>query len=291
MRGEMQNAVFAEFPTERQPPVSRKVQCSKPFGSRQKSGDRLGLLTAEKQSSETLYAGVRRRPFNITDNLRRRRAAPRAPGQVRPLNCFFLRSGFKSHSPVLAAENRVSQNGQRVWGGGSPGSDPPQRRQHRSRRQCDNLVIGDQRDEGDGATGRWGDGEWFSFSPCLPVSLSRYRPVAPSPRRPVFSRSPALGLGQYAEGYVLQYAVADDQQAFFAEFSRHRAEDHLAQFDGGLIEFRFLSGLSRVFLLKGFTVRRLIAGSEQFLNAASGLIDFLSLKKRIAVDRIRGDQP
>ena len=104
-------------------------------------------------------------------------------------------------------------------------------------------MIGDQGDVGDVATWRRGDGEWFSFSSRLPV----------------FSRPPALRFGQYAEGYVLQYAVADDQQAFLAEFSRDRAEDHLAQFGRGLIEFGLLPGLPSVLLLNRFAFMRLIA--------------------------------
>jgi hypothetical protein len=47
----------------------------------------------------------------------------------------------------------------------------------------------------------------------------------------------------------LQNSVADNQQAFIAEFSRHRAEDHLAQFSRGLIEFSFLPELPRMLLL------------------------------------------
>src|SRR5262249_1013604 len=128
--GEMQNAVFAEFPTQRQTPVGRKVQSFKPLGSRQQSGDRLGLLAAEKQSSENLYAGVCRRPFNVSNDFYRRRAAARVPALLRPLKWFDLRSGIKSHPHILAAEDRVGQNSQRVWGGRATGSDPPQRSQH-----------------------------------------------------------------------------------------------------------------------------------------------------------------
>src|SRR5215475_8411153 len=111
-----------------------------------------------------------------------------------------------------------------------------------------------------------------SLSPCLLVSLSS-----------------ALGIVEYAERDVLQYAVPDDQQAFFAEFPRHRAEDHLAQFSRGLIEFGFLPGLSRMLLLKRFTVRRLIARCQQFLDAPRGLIDFLDMRKAVTADRVRGD--
>src|SRR5262245_47406485 len=76
-----------------------------------------------------------------------------------------------------------------------------------------------------------------------------------SPRLPV-SRSHALRLGQYAERDVLQYAIANNQQAFIAELSRHRTEDHLAQFSGGPIELGFLPGFPRMFLLERFSVRR-----------------------------------
>ena len=56
----------------------------------------------------------------------------------------------------------------------------------------------------------------------------------------------------------MQYAIANDQQAFSAELPSDRAEDHLAQFSGGPIELGFLPGLPRVFLLERFTVRRLV---------------------------------
>src|SRR5499426_3509098 len=113
-----------------------------------------------------------------------------------------------------------------------------------------------------------------SPSPCLLVSLSL-----------------AIRRGEYAERDVLQYAVADNQQAFIAEFSRDRAQDHPAQFLRGLIEFGFPHGLPRMLLLERFGAGRLIAQSEQLLNAPRGLIDFLSLRKAVTADRIRRDQP
>src|SRR5215475_10695360 len=153
------------------------------------SGDRFSLRAAEKQPSENFHAGVRRRSFKVGDAFRRRGVTPGALGLgALWLTWLQLHSGIKTHSLIFFTEYRVSQNGQCMRGGGTPSSDLPQRRQHRSGRQRDNLVIGNERCIGDGGTEGRRDGGNFSPSLCLSVSHSLRPSVHPPQGRAIRRR-------------------------------------------------------------------------------------------------------
>src|SRR5262249_43449114 len=195
-----------QFDASRPGAIGVKAEREQAVRSRNDPSDRLGFLPRVIELREILTASCQPRE----DSSLRRAVC----GDWLLLRSFNQTSRLKRPAIILI-EDRVGKHRDRLRRRLTFLRLAPQHGQRRSRRQVDELVLGDQRRRREGERERRREGGTGLSSPRLSAS---------PPLRLSFSWYLCLRRGQCSERDVLQRPVGYDQKPFRAELSGHRPE-------------------------------------------------------------------